>query len=135
MYQIVRRIEFSYGHRLIDHPGKCLHLHGHNGRAEVILDAERLDHRGMIVDFSDLGRKVKGWIDEHLDHRMILRSDDPLVAVLESAGEPLYLMEGNPTAEEIARLLFEAVRELGFPVAEVRLWETENSMAIYARPS
>ena len=53
MYQIVRNIDFCYGHRLLEHPGKCLHLHGHNGRAEILLDAERLDARGMVADFSE----------------------------------------------------------------------------------
>ena len=36
--------------------------------------------RNMVVDFSDIKRIVKGWIDRELDHKMILRHDDPLVA-------------------------------------------------------
>jgi len=132
MYRIERRVDFSFGHRLRKHPGKCLHLHGHNGRAEIVLGVEQLDEQGMVTDFSELGRRMKAWIDENIDHRMILERDDPLVPVLEKAGEPLYLMDGSPTAEEIARLLYGAAKELGFPVIEVRLWETPNSLAVYS---
>ena len=132
MFRIVRTVDFCYGHRLVDHPGKCLHLHGHNGRAEIVLETGDLDGRGMVEDFGEVGRRVKGWIDEHLDHRMILCREDPIVPILEKVGEPLYLMDAKPTAEEIARLVFLATRELGLPVVEVRLWETPRSVAVYA---
>ena len=107
MFRITRRIDFCYGHRLRDYPGNCRSLHGHNGRAEIVLETETLDSRGMVADFADVDRVVKKWIDDHLDHRMLLRKDDPLIPALEKAGEPLFLMDGNPTAEEIARLLFQ----------------------------
>lgn len=131
MYRIARRIDFCYGHRLLDYPGKCRYLHGHNGRVEILLEVQELDARGMVADFTEVDRAVKSWIDENLDHRMLLRRDDPLVAALEAAGEPFYLMETSPTAEAIAGLLFRTAHDLGFPVIEVRLWETPDSMATY----
>ena len=57
----------------------------------------------MVADFSDIKRLVKGWIDRELDHKMILRHDDPLVAPLRALGEPMYLLESNPTVERIAQ--------------------------------
>jgi 6-pyruvoyltetrahydropterin/6-carboxytetrahydropterin synthase len=53
-YQVTKTIEFSYGHRLLNHNGKCRYLHGHNGMLEVDIDAEKLDAMGMVVDFSDV---------------------------------------------------------------------------------
>ena len=50
---------------------------------------------------------VSTWIDENLDHRMILHQDDPAVPVLQKLGEPVYLMDVNPTAENIARLIYD----------------------------
>jgi 6-pyruvoyltetrahydropterin/6-carboxytetrahydropterin synthase len=47
-------------------------------------------------------------------------------------GEPLYLLDSNPTAERIARLIFEVSREKGLPVTRVTLWETPSSWATYA---
>lgn len=132
MFRIQRNIDFCYGHRLPEDPGKCGHLHGHNARAEIILEAAELDGRDMVADFSDVDRAMKTWIDENLDHRMLLRRDDPLVKLLQGAGEPVFLMDANPTAEAIARLLFVTARELGLPAVEVRLWETPDSLAVYA---
>ena len=60
-----------------------------------------------------------------------LSGRDPAVAVLESLGEPLYLMEENPTAENIARHVYQNARRLGLEVTEVRLWETPSSRATY----
>jgi 6-pyruvoyltetrahydropterin/6-carboxytetrahydropterin synthase len=131
MYTVSETIYFSYGHRLLDYQGKCAHLHGHNGRVEVILEAAALDGRSMVEDFDRIGAELRAWIGAQLDHRMLLRRDDPLVAPLVEAGEPLFLMDENPTAEVIARLVHEAARSIGLPVAEVRLWETEQSIASY----
>ena len=38
---------------------------------------------------------------------MILRHDDPLVEPLRALGEPMYLLDSNPTVERIAELIYE----------------------------
>ncbi len=131
MYSVTREIRFCYGHRLVGHGGRCRHLHGHNGRAVVTLAAPTLDALGMVVDFGDIKRLLGSWIDKHLDHRMLLSRDDPLVPVLRERGEPVFLMDGNPSAENIARLLFEQARAAGLPVTEVTFWETDDCRASY----
>lgn len=132
MFRVTREIDFCYGHRLMNYDGKCKYLHGHNGRAVIGLQAEQLDERGMVLDFSDIKRVVSRWIDENLDHRMLLRRDDPAVDVLKRMGEPLFLFDVNPTAENIARLIYDYTAEQGFPVTEVALWETPHCFATYA---
>ncbi|MGD8375873.1 MAG: 6-carboxytetrahydropterin synthase [Acidobacteriota bacterium] len=134
MHRIVKIIDFCYGHRLLEHPGKCLHLHGHNGRVEVTVAAERLDPRGMVADFADLKGDVKGWIDENLDHKMLLHRGDPLVHLLKEAGEPVFVMDSHPTAEAIARLIFDTARAMGWNVSEVKLFETPSSVAVHTDP-
>ena len=132
MYLVTKRIEFCYGHRLLDYDGICKHPHGHNAVAEIDVRTDALDRRNMVADFSDIKRLVKGWIDQELDHKMILRQDDPLVGPLRELGEPMYLLESNPTVERIARLIFEKTQELGFRVVSVRVWETPSSFAAYS---
>jgi 6-pyruvoyltetrahydropterin/6-carboxytetrahydropterin synthase len=132
MYSVTKKIDFCYGHRLLDYDGMCAHPHGHNAIAEIEIETDALDRRNMVVDFSDIRRVVKGWVDRELDHKMILRKDDPLVAALESLGEPMYLLDSNPTAERIARLLYDVSREQGLPVTRVTLWETPTSWATFA---
>src|SRR3990170_1953990 len=107
MFRVSQEIDFCYGHRLLNYDGKCRHLHGHNGKAVVVLEAERLDERGMVRDFSEIKDSIGRWIDEHLDHRMTLNRADPAVPALEKLGEPLHLIDTNPTAENIARLIYE----------------------------
>jgi 6-pyruvoyltetrahydropterin/6-carboxytetrahydropterin synthase len=132
MYSVTKRIDFCYGHRLLDYDGVCKHPHGHNAVAEIEVRTETLDKRNMVVDFTDIKQRVKSWIDRELDHRMILRRDDPLVDALQTLGEPVYLLESNPTVERIARLLFDISREQGLPVSRVTVWETPSSWATYA---
>lgn len=131
MFRLSQEIDFCYGHRLLNYSGKCRHLHGHNGRAVIVLEGEQLDDRGMLVDFSDIKSSLRQWIEDHLDHRMILSRDDPALPVLQQLGEPLFVLDSNPTAENIARLIFDRAREQGFPVVEVTLWETIRSCATY----
>ena len=131
MYSVTKRIEFCYGHRLLDYEGVCRHPHGHNGVAEIEIRTDTLDSRNMVVDFGDIRRIVKGWIDRELDHKMILRQDDPLVEPLEALGEPIFKLESNPTVERIAKLNFDMARDQGLNVVQVRVWETPTSWAAY----
>jgi 6-pyruvoyltetrahydropterin/6-carboxytetrahydropterin synthase len=120
MYRVSKRFGFAASHVLHglgpDHP--CSRLHGHNYEVEVMAEADALDERGFVVDFGELD-DVKRWIDATLDHRHLNE-----------------VMEGQPSAEAIARLVHDwCRRELPPPVAEriagVRVWETPKAYAEY----
>ena len=84
---IDKQIDFCYGHRVWsqqlnkdfcstdDFCTKCRHLHGHQGEIHVFLEAPILE-RGMVTDFKHLGW-FKDFIDDHLDHKFILDTNDP----------------------------------------------------------
>ena len=131
MYRVTREIEFCYGHRLLNYEGKCRHLHGHNGLAAITLEAPELDRLGMLVDFGEIKRTVQRWVDETLDHTMLLHRDDPILPALRERGERFFVMDTNPTAENIARLIFDQAVAAGLPVVEVQLWETPRCHAAY----
>ena len=133
MFRVTREIDFCYGHRLLNYEGKCRYLHGHNGRVLITIEQPALDVRGMVMDFSDIKQVVSTWIDETLDHRMILHRDDPAIPALRELREPLHLIDANPTAENIAKLIYDFTASKGFPVAEVVLWETPKCFATYRR--
>lgn len=135
MYRVTQEIDFCYGHRLLNYHGKCRHLHGHNGRAVIVLAGHQLDDRGMLIDFTDIKREIRQWIDDTLDHRMILHRNDPAIASLQELGEPLVIIDCNPTAENIARLIYEQAVRRNLPVIEVSLWETARAYATYSGPS
>lgn len=131
MYRVTQEIEFCYGHRLLDYDGKCRHLHGHNGLARIVMEGSRLDERGMLIDFAEIKRLLQAWINEELDHRMLLHEDDPALSALRDLSEPVFPMTTNPTAENIAKLIYDHARSQGFPVVEVSLWETPHAFATY----
>jgi len=131
MYRVSKSVAFCYGHRLLNYDGKCRHLHGHNARAVITLESDVLDKCGMVKDFSEVKRLVWAWLDREIDHTMLLHKDDPILPLLQDAGERVKIMTENPTAETIARKIFEYVAAEGFPVTDVTLWETETSYASY----
>jgi 6-pyruvoyltetrahydropterin/6-carboxytetrahydropterin synthase len=131
VYKVTKAIQFCYGHRLMNYDGKCRHLHGHNGKVEIELETEKLDALGIVRDFTEVKDVVAVWLDRELDHKMLLRKDDPALPMLKTLNEPVYLFDTNPTAEAIARMIFDFVRSKGFPVSEVRMWESEGSFATY----
>ena len=131
MFRVTRHLSFCYGHRLLHHEGKCRHLHGHNGVVEIEFTSASLDREGMVVDFIAIKRVVNAWVEQNLDHRMILCRDDPAVPVLAQLGEEVYVLDTNPTAENIAKLIHDYAASQGLPVTEVRLWESPNCCATY----
>lgn len=131
MYHVIKQLHFCYGHRLLEYTGKCKHPHGHNGRVEIEFSSPTLDAKGMVIDFVDIKRVVKEFLDREFDHKMLLREDDPLAKILREMGEPVVPFKENPTAENIAKRIFQYVEQQGLPIRRVRLWETEDSCAEY----
>ena len=136
MIYAARRIQFCAGHRVWKHESSCAHLHGHNYIAFFHATATELDGLGRVVDFGVLKQKLGGWIEEHWDHGFILhRSDESAVnAVRTIPRQKLYLLDRNPTAENMAHHLLHVVapEQLaghGARVVKVVLWETENCFA------
>ena len=85
MYEVRKRIEISAAHRLIlDYESKCTNLHGHNWIIDVFLRSETLNKNGMIMDFTEIKRKIQ----DKFDHKVI--NDE---------------VDFNPTAENIAKYI------------------------------
>lgn len=84
---IDKTLEFCYGHRVHtqvldgryadDLKCACRHLHGHEGKVQVFLTADKLDNTGMVTDFRHL-EWLKKWINQYVDHQFILDLNDPL---------------------------------------------------------
>ena len=132
MYNVVKEIHFCYGHRLLDYEGLCAHPHGHNGKIEIELGAAKLDRRGMVYDFGDIKEIIQKWVDKELDHKMILKKGDTLAKILQSLGEPCFEMSENPTAESLAKLIFDYGKSKKLPISRVTFWETTSSSATYS---
>lgn len=140
---ITRRLEFDAGHRVLGHESKCGNLHGHRYAVEISVAAQSLDTLGRVIDFSEVKKSVGGWIDETLDHTMLLHPADPLLKLPPELLKELfperrpYVMPEmlNPTAENISWLLFGVATNLlkpkGIEVTCVRVFETPNCWSDY----
>ncbi len=121
MFEVTVQQTFAAGHALRHYRGKCENVHGHNYRIEVKVQGEELDSIGLLVDFVELKRAMKGAID-YLDHQFI-NDLDPFDKI-------------NPSAENIAKYFHDRISadlNVSVPVrlAEVKVWETDTSSAVY----
>lgn len=140
-----RRIQFCAGHRVHRHESKCRNLHGHNYvaffTATAVADAEQpLDELGRVIDFGVLKERLGGWIDRHWDHGFVAWKEDTeaLAALDKIDGQKIFLLDSNPTAENMAAHLLHAVgptvlAHTGVELEKVVLWETENCYAEVSR--
>ena len=131
MFTISRQFTFCYAHRLQGHTGKCANLHGHNGMVKIELRRSQLNPQGMVADFIDIKNSIGEWIETTLDHRLILQESDPLADILRGHGEAVLTLPVEPTAENLAKLIYEQTQKFGLPVAAVSFGETEKCLAEY----
>ena len=105
--KIQQSVEFDAAHRLYGYPGNCSNVHGHTWSVDIEIESDRnLDSVGMLLDY----RIIKQHIKDNYDHRIILNIDDPLVEIFSSQKLAMTVMNGNPTAENLAnRLLAEFI--------------------------
>jgi 6-pyruvoyltetrahydropterin/6-carboxytetrahydropterin synthase len=133
---IMRRIRFCAGHRLHRHGGKCEYFHGHNYIADFYVTGHQVDDVGRVIDFAELKKLFKGWLDENWDHGFVLNQSDEngLAAVKMVEPQRYYVLPYNPTSENMASyLLHEVCPKLlagkGVTATKVVLWESDESFA------
>lgn len=131
MFTITKEVYFCYGHRLMNHPGKCRNLHGHSVKASVSVTRETLDDQGMVCDFADIKEAVENYVNHELDHNLLLHKNDPLIPALVENNERFSVLEEHPTAEVLCKMIFLHLKACDIPVSKVVLWETASAYACY----
>lgn len=129
---IIRTVaKFEAGHRQYGDITKCGYLHGHNWKVEFYIDAEEVNDIGYVVDFKVLKDIVKVY-----DHTVILYNKDSLVDVLADAGQKVYTMNTNPTAENLAEEIMVRticlLDRVPIRLIEIKVWENDDSWASIA---
>jgi 6-pyruvoyltetrahydropterin/6-carboxytetrahydropterin synthase len=124
MFEVSVEQTFAAAHALRNYHGKCENVHGHNYRVQVRVSGPELDDAGMLVDFVELKRLLRGAI-ERLDHQFL--------------NEVAPFDDVNPSAENIARYFFDEIHrslrtDTAASVDEVRVWETDIQYASYRPP-
>lgn len=124
MYRVKIVKDFSSAHNLREYKGNCENLHGHNWKVEAYLKCVELDSLGMVDDFRNFKRHLKGILDE-LDHVYINELD--------------YFKVVNPTSENLAKYIFDKLAlcyvdkdDNRVSVDKIVVWENFDSAAEYS---
>lgn len=124
MYELTISVDFEAAHRIVDYPGKCNRLHGHNWTVEVTVAGQKLNNLGMLIDFKELKAEV---------NQVINQFDHIYLNELEA-----FQME-NPTAENLARYIYNGLKErpalAACVIRSVRVWESPRSAVTYREGS
>jgi 6-pyruvoyltetrahydropterin/6-carboxytetrahydropterin synthase len=131
-----RKLEFDSAHRVMEHESKCKMLHGHRYVLEASFGTKELDKIGRVIDFGLIREILGKWIDDNFDHTTILYEKDKNLGenISKITGQKIYYMTENPTAENIAKHLFEDICPqlfANYPVkcVSIRVHETPNCSA------
>ncbi len=108
---------FAAAHRLPRYQGPCFRMHGHNYKFFIGLEGEVDPATGMIADFGEIKRVVGEKVLAPADHQVL---NDFLE---------------NPTAENIARWIWETLVGDVPGLVEVRLFEIPDSCVTYRGPA
>jgi len=102
--------DFSTGHRVYGHESKCAHLHGHNYRIHLTVEAEQLDTVGRVMDFSVIKTSLAEWLEEYWDHKFLVWESDPFAQTLKELDPTgTVVVQFNPTAENMGQYLIDVV--------------------------
>ena len=102
--------DFSTGHRVYGHESKCAHLHGHNYRIHLTVEADQLDTVGRVMDFSVIKEKLCYWLEEEWDHKFLVWNMDPFAKTLKELDpKGTVIVNFNPTAENMGQYLIDVV--------------------------
>lgn len=145
---ISRKGNFDSGHRVMNEAMKCFNLHGHTYLYELTFSYEEPEEIGYAIDFKEIKRVFCQWIDDILDHGMILNPEDTrIIETTEAYGSKLWLMSlngrgryCNPSVENIAKELFLAMQILSdtlymnsptkLAIHKVKIYETPNCWTV-----
>jgi len=119
MYELTVRDHFDAAHSLRGYPGECRKLHGHTWDVEVMVAGETLDEIGIVYDFKRLKTDLRAVLDDY-DHVFL--------------DEIAPFDQLNPTAENLARVVYDRLAKVVDPavsVREVAVWESPVAKLVY----
>jgi len=138
--RVTKQFSFEAGHALHGYDGKCRNVHGHSYKLFVTVVGVPIEDKsnpkcGMVIDFTDLKRIVKGEIVDVFDHATVFNKNTPHIELaneLQKRGHAVILVDYQPTSEMIL-IDFAAKINAKLPseikLHSLRLNETESSYA------
>ena len=116
MYELLVEDTFDAAHALQGYEGPCENLHGHTWKVQVALQGEKLNKIGLLEDFKTIKKVLKDILAAY-DHKHL--------------NEIAPFDQENPSSENLARVIFEAIKQKMSTVVKVSVWESATSCASY----
>ena len=119
MYKLSVESQFSAAHRLLQYPGACKRIHGHNWKVKTQVSAAELNELGMVIDLLEMQKLLDDCLMQ-FDHQMI-NDIEPFDRI-------------NPTSENLARYIFQQIKEKlpeRIKMESVEVLETDGFSVIY----
>jgi len=144
MQIITRKTNLSCGHRVMNERMLCHNLHGHEYITHLGFSFQGTDDIGYAIDFKEIKRVFIQYLQDFMDHGMILNPHDTkVINLVKEMGTKLWEMSlggrggyCNPSVENIAKEVFLAMDILGdtlykdagtgLRIHEVTIYETPN---------
>ena len=140
-YLIRKQFKFESAHQLkCAYSTSCCGMHGHSYLVEVFFQSGQLDNTGMVIDFGQVSDLFKKHIDSDWDHNLIMPDtfSNDYLDMLKKYNKNLRIVNYNPTAENMARVLFNefahlmALNDINNKLLhKVRVHETATGWAEY----
>lgn len=124
-------------HRLLWLPGKCQRIHGHSMKVTLKLFVEfngkgyAIDEDNNILDFGNVKKTFRGYIDDQYDHHLLLNEEDPWAGPIHDANDylpGLVKLKGDPSTENLATWIAQWARDAFRVPCEVEIAETETNI-------
>ena len=137
MYILRTEGHFDSAHFLANYDGKCSNIHGHRWIVDVEVQSDSLNKdgqlEGMVVDFGDLKKDVNDMLDEY-DHSFIYQVGSLKESTIKSFNEEgfsIISIDFRPTAENFSKLFYDKLKDKGYNVRKVTVYETPKNYASY----
>jgi len=138
MFDIEKKFTFEAAHILdgLEDGHPCGTLHGHSYKLYIKIYSELLNDNGFIMDFGDLKKFGKEFIDRNLDHSMIITKNSCVTPM----GKVFLLPDEykNTTVEIMCEyilkellLFFKSISFNNFCKIRIKMFETENNSGSY----
>lgn len=130
MIKIEKKYHFYAGHRNKEAGIKCGRLHGHTYDVTCTFKFDEIKN-GVTMLFSDIDKIAEPIIKEY-DHYFLLCENDPMIEVLNLAGEEYKTVPFETSAENMAIWLYNRIKNEGnLPIVKIEFGETKTSKVIY----
>jgi 6-pyruvoyltetrahydropterin/6-carboxytetrahydropterin synthase len=129
MFTVRKKFRLEIAHVLEDaYSNECKSLHGYSMVIEIFCQSEKLNENGMVLDFKKL-KEVLSHLMDQIDHSVIL---DNTSTWRDNLGlSKMFLVPFNPTAENLAKLIYRYAKDRVPILSKVRVHETETGYAEY----